>query len=280
KGISTNSYIGTRIFSFMTCVNCQAGVSGNFCAKCGQRANVNRISLRESWFDVWSRVYGFDGMAPRTLTDLTLRPGVAAKRFIEGNRVMYYGPVGYFFLMITLCLLFFSIIGVDFFDFMKGMQQGLPTRNDAPKLTEIVQRFISDNIKMFAFLIIPFQALSARYLFFRRSGYNYLEHAVLPLYMAGHMYWVTMVAGVIYKWTGHAYLLADTIVGALYIGFGYSTMMTYQSRLKAFFKGVLLYVTSQIFFMMAALLIGAIMIVLIYWLSPETFEALRPSNNR
>ncbi len=263
----------------MTCVNCKSDISGNFCANCGQRAHVKRISIKESWLDFWSRVYGFDGMAPRTLTDLTIRPGVAAKRFIEGNRVMYYGPVGYFFLMITVCLLFFSIIEVDFFEFMKGMQKSLPT-SDVPKLTERIQRFVSDNIKVFAFLIIPFQAFSARYLFFRKSGYNYLEHAVLPLYIAGHMFWITMINGVIYKSTGYASFASTTIIGVLYTGFSFASMMTYQSKPKAFVKGLLLYFVSQILLMSVLLFLGAIFILLAQKFSPDTFEMLRPSNNR
>ncbi len=264
----------------MTCVNCKAEITGNFCANCGQRAYVKRMSIKESWLDFWSRVYGFDGMAPRTLTDLTLRPGIAAKRFIEGNRVMYYGPVGYFFLMITVCLLFFSIIEVDFFEFMKGMQKGFSEGSEAPKLLDRIQRFVSDNIKVFAFLIIPFQAFSAKYLFFRKSGYNFLEHAVLPLYMAGHMFWVTMIDGVIYKWTSHASLVTNTIIGVLYVGFGYCTMMTYQSRARAFLKGVFLYFVAQLIFMAVLILLGVVFIVLVQKISPATFEMLRPSNNR
>jgi hypothetical protein len=264
----------------MACINCKAEVTENFCPHCGQRTSVKRMSLKESWLDFWSRVYGFDGMLPRTLTDLTVRPGVAAKRFIDGNRVMYYGPVGYFFLMITVCLLFFSMIGVDFFEFTKGMQSSLPTSDQATKMTERIQRFVSDNIKIFAFLIIPFQAFAAKYLYFRKSGYNFLEHAVLPLYIAGHLFWVTMVDGVIYKLTGHASLVTNTIIGTLYLGYGYSTMMTYQSRLRTFIKGVFLSVTSQLLFFVFFMIVAAIAIPLTYWLSPETFEMLRPSNNR
>ena len=169
------------------------------------------------------------------------------------------------------------MIGVDFFEFTKGMQSSLPTGDQAPKVTERIQRIVSDNIKIFAFLIIPFQTFSARYLFFRKSGYNFLEHAVLPLYIAGHLFWVTMVGGMIYKWTGHASLVADTIIGILYIGYGYSTMMTYQSRIKSFIKGVCLSVTSQLLFVVIVAVTG---ILLAYWLSPETFDSLRPSNNR
>jgi len=57
------------------------------------------------YHDFQARIYGLDGMFPRTLRDVTLRPGQASRTFIQGNRVKYYGPVGYFFLMITVLLL-------------------------------------------------------------------------------------------------------------------------------------------------------------------------------
>jgi hypothetical protein len=263
----------------MTCVNCQTEITGKFCSNCGQRAGVKRMSLKESWLDFWSRVYGFDGMLPRTLTDLTIRPGVAAKRFIEGNRVKYYGPVGYFFLMVTVCLLVFSMMDVDFFEFMKGMQKELP-ESSAPKLQEKIQRFVSDNIKIFAFLIIPFQALAARYILFRKSGYNFLENMVLPLYITGHLFWITILNGIIYKWTGRVSLTGNMIVGVLFLAFGYATLMTYQPKQKAFLKGIVLAFTAYLIFITVFSLIAVIGVPLAKWLSPETFEMIRPSNNR
>lgn len=267
----------------MTCINCSTEFEGKFCPNCGQRASVKRITLKESWFDFWSRVYGFDGMFPRTLSDLTIRPGVAAKRFIAGNRVMYYGPVGYFFLMITVCLLLFSMIGVDYFDFIKGMQKTMGPIGASPqnseKISDYAQRLVADNLKIFAFLIIPFQAFSARYLFFRKSGYNFLEHTVLPFYMQGHLFWFTIVLGMLYKWTGFISIVITSAVSVFYIGFGYSTMMTYQSRIKAFFKGILLYFISQLLFTVLIVIVAVLVIMGLYYFDPATFDAIRPSAN-
>src|SRR5688572_4844803 len=98
----------------MQCINCSTESDGKYCPTCGQRMTVKRISFREGFYDFGARIYGFDSQFPRTLRDLTIRPGVAAKRFIEGNRAMYYGPVGYYFLMITVMFLVASILGIDF----------------------------------------------------------------------------------------------------------------------------------------------------------------------
>jgi Protein of unknown function (DUF3667) len=92
------------------CINCHAETTGKFCSNCGQRMTVKRITFREGWNDFWARIYGFDGMFPNTLRDLTVRPGKASQLVIDGNRVKYYGPVGYFFLMITLLCLVGSLL--------------------------------------------------------------------------------------------------------------------------------------------------------------------------
>jgi hypothetical protein len=79
------------------CVNCGVAVTSKFCAECGQPNPPKKLGLRTMWYDFQSRIIGFDGMFPRTIKDLTLRPGKASKNYVYGNRMMYYGPVGSFF---------------------------------------------------------------------------------------------------------------------------------------------------------------------------------------
>jgi hypothetical protein len=67
------------------CINCNIEVSTPFCPTCGQKNAVKKITIANMWSDFLSRVYGFDGMFPKTLRDLTLRPGLAARKYIEGT---------------------------------------------------------------------------------------------------------------------------------------------------------------------------------------------------
>jgi hypothetical protein len=143
----------------MMCVNCGNEVTDNFCSHCGQRTSVKRITLREGWNDFWSRVYGFDGMLPRTLRDLTLRPGVVAQKYIDCNRVLYYGPVGYFFLMLTLYLLMIGMIGVDIKEMLAQNQQMLAPVEPGQgqqKFSQLVLEWVSNNMKLMLPLHIIF----------------------------------------------------------------------------------------------------------------------------
>jgi len=259
----------------MTCINCGTEVTGSFCGSCGQRSNVKRITFKEGWFDFWSRIYGFDGMFPRTLRDLTLRPGTVAQKFIDGNRVLYYGPVGYYFLMITLFLLLLSFLNLDFVDFMRGMQEAMALESKSALQTKF-QRFYADNLKMFGFLIIPFQVFAVQKIFFRKSGKTFLELTILPFYTLGHLYWLIILSAIYYKISGSLmHILLQPIVSIVYYGYAFATFMTYQSPIKAFLKGVFSYITGLILFTIALMLGFIAYVIYLAVVDPNTLQMLK-----
>jgi hypothetical protein len=260
----------------MDCINCGKEITNNFCANCGQRSNVKRINFKEGWLDFWSRVYGFDGMFPRTLKDLTIRPGEVARTYINGNRIKYYGPVGYFFFMITVCLLIFSLIGVDYAEYMRGIQKNFSFPQGQGKTFERVIKFITENLKVFAFLIIPFQALSARFLFFKKVGYNFLEHMVLPFYIFGHMYWFSLMFGVLYGFSGISFAGFNPFVMVMYSGLAYSGFEFNNFKSTSFLKGIGNFIVGQLLFLVALVLM---VFLIIPWVAPDLYDSIRPSNN-
>jgi hypothetical protein len=268
----------------MTCINCQQEVSGTYCPNCGQRSTVKRITFREGWNDFWSRVYGFDGMFPRTLRDLTIRPGVAARKFIDGNRIQYYGPVGYFFLMVTLFLIVASMLGIDIKEFYSASQSTLVPKpkpgSGQEEFNKMVMDFVADNTRILAFAMIPFNALASRYLLFRKSGMNYLEHMVMPFYLTGHIYWLNIASLILYKLTSSFFLhFATAPVSFFYFAYAYTTFIGYQAKWKSFIKGLLVYGIGMFFFIIAISIISISLVILLVYLNPEAFEMLRPSNN-
>jgi hypothetical protein len=266
----------------INCKHCGKAVHEKFCSHCGQRANVKRLTLREGWIDFWARVYGFDGMFPRTLRDLTLRPGQASRIYINGDRVSYYGPVGYFFLMVTLMYLIASMLSVNIVDLLAanadtGLQPAPKPGSGMDKVMQSMFQKISDNMKALSFIVIAIQAYCSRYLFFRKQKLNYIEHLVLPLYVQGHIYWLSMLSIVVFKVSGvfipNSISLILTI---LYISYAYANFFKEQGVWKAFFKGLGLFITTQLIFTVVV----AIVMVVVMFTDPEVFEMMRPSNNR
>lgn len=264
------------------CINCEKETTGNFCSNCGQRMSVKRITFREGWNDFWARIYGFDGMFPRTLRDLTVRPGEAARTYVAGNRARYYGPVGYFFLMITLLYLVSSLLDVPITEFMKSASKAAnltPPKagSGQEKFGEAIVQFVSDNLKFVTFLYIPAQAFTSRYIFFRKSNLNYIEHAILPFYTQGHMFWINVLSIVFYKLFG-TFLNGGIymVLSLVYFGYAYSDLFDYQSKIKAFFKGIGVWLFAYLI-LIIIFIIGLFIVVVT---NPNALEMLRPSNNR
>lgn len=220
-------------------------------------------------------------MFPRTLRDLTLRPGQASRTYINGNRVSYYGPVGYFFLMVTLLYLIASMLDVNIVDFLAangdtGLQAPPKPGSGLDKVMQSMFQKISDNLKALSFVVIGIQAYCSRYIFFCKQGLNYIEHLVLPLYVQGHIYWLSILSIVFYKIAGM--FIANSvsfIISLVFISFSYANFFKEQGW-KAFFKGFVLFITTQLIFTIVVALIAVVVI----FTDPEVFEMIRPSNNR
>lgn len=261
----------------MNCLNCEVEVTGNFCSNCAQRIDVKRITFREGWNDFWARGYGFDGMFPRTLRDLTIRPGFAARKYIDGNRVLYYGPVGYCFLMLTIYLLVASMLGVDLSEFMNADQKmyGANQSAEQQRMGQAISDFVSNNMKLLTFLIIPFTAFVSRFMLFRKSRLNFLEHTIIPFYLGGHLLWVSIVALVVYKFTGSTVLNSiNLLVMLLCSGLAYSFLMDYQSRWKAFIKGMFV----QLLSVLLLVILGVLATIILAVVRPDLFEGLIRAN--
>lgn len=97
-----------------SCIIAGTSVAMDYCPNCGQKKSVTkRITILALFRDFINRIYRFDGMFPRTLRPLTIRPGEVARSYINGIRVKYVGPVGYYFLTLTFFLLVVPLLDIE-----------------------------------------------------------------------------------------------------------------------------------------------------------------------
>lgn len=241
-----------------SCLNCGASVSTAFCSLCGQSYPVKKLNLSTLWYDFQSRVYGFDGMFPRTLRDLTIRPGAVARAYIEGNRVRYYGPVGYFFIVLTVYILLASIFDVDLLEFTMAQSSvdAASSSQGQMEAASSVNTWIIENIRLASFLIalwtVPFL-----WLMFKRSGYNIVETSVLVFFTNGHMQWLGIIAMLVYVITGYIVSM-NVILGLsfLYTLYSYYDLYEFQPKWKIVLRGLFATVLSYLFLIVIAAIAG------------------------
>jgi hypothetical protein len=88
------------------CLNCEAPVTGPFCANCGQRAVPPNPTVRELAGDAFSELSGWDGKFAETFRKLLTRPGLLTREWIEGKRVSFIAPIR---LYLTTSLIYFVV---------------------------------------------------------------------------------------------------------------------------------------------------------------------------
>ena len=74
------------------CLNCEAELSGPFCAVCGQRAVPPDPTVKELAGDAWQELTGYDGRIAATIRGL-LHPGRLTIEYLRGHRATYLPPV-------------------------------------------------------------------------------------------------------------------------------------------------------------------------------------------
>jgi hypothetical protein len=108
------------------CPNCEAVVSGHFCANCGQEAYLHHASTREFLHEFIGHYVALEGKLWGTITRLLFRPGQLTNEYIRGRRVRFVQPLR---LYLTLSLLFFALM-----KFTAGFDPGVGENEDKAEL--------------------------------------------------------------------------------------------------------------------------------------------------
>ncbi|WP_417818879.1 DUF3667 domain-containing protein [Tritonibacter scottomollicae] len=95
------------------CLNCDAVVTGSYCANCGQPLRVHR-SIGAFWHDILHGVLHFEGKFWRTFPLLAWKPGDLTRRYVHGERAKFISPMALFLFSVFMMFAVFSFLGDPF----------------------------------------------------------------------------------------------------------------------------------------------------------------------
>lgn len=92
-----------------TCKNCENEFDKkfSFCPYCGQQAKVE-LTVRVLFYNTISNYFSFDARFFKSFIRLMIKPGLVAKRFVEGKRLKYLHPAQYYFFVSVIFFFIFS----------------------------------------------------------------------------------------------------------------------------------------------------------------------------
>jgi hypothetical protein len=88
----------------VSCANCGAGLTGPFCAGCGQHVADFHRSIWRLLGELSDNLFCWDNKFLRTLGPLLTKPGLLTREFMAGRRVRYVQPLRLFLFVSAVCL--------------------------------------------------------------------------------------------------------------------------------------------------------------------------------
>jgi len=109
-----------------TCQNCEQehDINFNFCPHCGQQTN-EELTVGVLFYNTIANYFSFDARFFRSFIPLVFKPGILAKRFVSGKRLMYLHPAQmYLFISVVFFFLFSFKIREYNADLDKALEKG------------------------------------------------------------------------------------------------------------------------------------------------------------
>jgi hypothetical protein len=154
----------------MECNNCNTVFEGNYCNNCGQKAGVERFTLKHLPGEFLHGFFHVHGGLIFTIKELFIRPGVTLRGYISGKRVDYFNPFTF--------LVLISLVG-GFLYKWSGVPEHL---NDIFLASGDTIRFTSKYFSYRMLLTIPAYALMCS-IIYRSFKYNFAEHLIVNTFL-------------------------------------------------------------------------------------------------
>ena len=236
----------------MICKNCDTIAEGNYCSKCGQKTNIERLNfsylIRELSGSLFQLEYGFF----YTLKELFVAPGRSITAFLNGRRKKYFKPLSYVLILSTLYFLVTLAIDEKTWigDFISGWSEGSGMYEDNGENSEMMPSILmwfSENHAYSILLLIPVFSL-ASYLCFKRFDRNYVEHVLINSYITAQQALLyAFFAVVAYISEYQMFEIAPFALSIAYNIFVYYSIFSEGHRVVNILRSIITYVLYLVF---------------------------------
>ncbi|MDB5196692.1 MAG: hypothetical protein JWP88_1063 [Flaviaesturariibacter sp.] len=177
------------------CPNCEATLQPAFdyCPACGQGTHLHRINGKHLAHELLHFFTHADKGIFLLIKELAVRPGVVAREYIAGRRKKYFNPLNFFFIVIGL----FVLTITSFHTFQRpsnfsAQREGVQRISDITTRTRILAKldraeeatgFMERYANLVTIVVTPLVAFI--FLLFYPRPYNFSEHLIANLYLAG-----------------------------------------------------------------------------------------------
>jgi Protein of unknown function (DUF3667) len=209
------------------CYNCQAPLTGPFCAACGQKAHPLDPSAHEVLHDVTHEMLHVDGRIFRSVQQLLFSPGFLTREYFEGRRVRWVTPLR---LYLIFSVVYFAVTAVGAGSTVKV---NITAKTDRETAEELQKLGFSSEAEMqdavaharaiwmppVMFVLVPLFAWFV-HLVSRRLHRNYPQHLIFALHV--HAAWfaagaiAAIAARIPLRFVGAVFGVLSVVYGLVY----------------------------------------------------------------
>ena len=229
--------------------------------------DIKRLTFRNLMSEI-GEAFNLNRGLIYTIKNLTIRPAQTIKAYLDTERDLVMSPFKYFFFIVGITLFIASLNGYfDMMDeqfFKNSFEAGYGKEVTDQKVVDIqnqLTEYISNIIQNYYIKYQNFwYALTMLFtswlswLFFKKSGYNFIEHLAINTFTFSHTYLLYFLM-VIFKFNDG---YSTSIYMIIYMGYSIFVFKRLfgQSTGKTILKGITAYLLSMLIYM---LLLGIIM---------------------
>lgn len=168
------------------CKNCDAMAEGNFCANCGQKTQLQRLSFATLIKDISDNIFQINHGLFYSIIEFTCRPAKSVENYLANKRKQYFQPIAYAFTLASLYFLLSKLVEHNTY-FDSALEGFVLASTDMESDKALIDSLslLTQNYAISALALVPIFSL-ATYIVFFNERRNYLEHVVLNLYITGH----------------------------------------------------------------------------------------------
>ncbi|MBL7980807.1 MAG: DUF3667 domain-containing protein [Flavobacteriales bacterium] len=165
------------------CLNCGAGLRDQYCSHCGQSAQVPKFTWRYVFQELPVSLFAWDKGFLYTAKQLFTRPGKTIAGYIAGERIRHFRPLP----LLAFCAGTLGILGLNF-----GLSTSITDTPELQQSMKVVMDWINAHYVWLELALLPIMSLST-WLWFRKQGYNLVEHLIINCFLASQRLMLNIV---------------------------------------------------------------------------------------
>ena len=235
----------------MVCPNCETVYEGNFCPECGQKTLHGRYTVKGLAYELLFSAFHLEKKGlPYTVKELTIRPGIAIKNVIDGQRLSLYPPFKYLVLVGTVIVILSLRYGFFHSEELTSVNSNtyqFSLLAEHKVFFDGFFRFAEDYATLLNLVAIPIFSLFS-YLFFKESGYNFAENLIINTFITAQqlLFLVLLVPFIEFiPGTKHILIPIYTFLMVLYNVYAY--VQLYGWKFSNIYRSIITVITAYLY---------------------------------